>query len=835
MLIGLTLEGINMKYEPVAVIGYGVLYPPDANSADIFWKNIKDGVVGIREVTDDVWDKGNFFDSDEQCEDKTYCKESAYLERNIELDSFLSRFNLEREKLLLLNRTQKMVLYTILQALEEGNLTLKDISKSSLIIGNMLGDLDICNYFLEVYGEKYFDLLKQELVFSSTDNYKLKAKFLKKLKQKFGDFSNNSTLIPSKLVTDLSKLLSLSEDSFIVDGACAGSILAVEEGIKLLHSNESDICIVTGVLGNMGITGNVAFSKIGGLSHSKSKPLDRSNDGLTPGEGAGTIIIKRLSQAKRDGDKILGVISGSGVASDGSGRSIYAPSTSGQYLAMKKSLDRAGIKINEIDYVEMHATGTPVGDLVELESLVRLCQEAKMTRKLRIGSVKSQIGHSFSAAGMANLIKVLKAMEYGKFPPTHCFYEFSKQAKELASDYLEVNTQLIPWKTKSGVPRRALVNAFGFGGINGNLLVEEYIPEYHDKKLVLRPDEEKKFEFAITGVGSFDRTYHSYAHRREHQKDCNFSFPFIKYKIPPKILNRIDYAQQIALIAATEAIENGLAETEDKAKVGVYVGSNMGLQNAYYTDLRVRAIEYTNIMQQLLNGHRSAELSKVEQLFKQNFETVKEDTLPGFMDNIVASRVSNYHNLQGSNAVYDCGCKSFEVALNQALLSLINDENDVVIVGGVNGNSMKEYRELLKTTDVATKIGAYFFVIKKATTVSPKSKVLGKFSKQKGKKIRIMAKNAVYGGASGARTFLEEIESGEPLVVISADATVSELAIFTTSKQRLCKLSIEKLIKSNMNSTFNPEAEIAIVYRDEAELVKKLRLVRSVFNNGKNG
>lgn len=824
-----------MKCEPVAIVGYGVLYPPNANSADVFWENIKSGVAGIREITDDVWSKESYFDSDEQREDKTYCKESAYLDKNIELDSYLASFKLEKQKLIQLNRTQKMVLFTILQALEKGGLTLKDISKSNLIIGNMLGDLDICDYFLSVYGEKYFKLLEQELALPADDNSKLKAAFVKKLKQKFGTFNSDNDLFPSKLVTDLSELLALAENSFIVDGACAGSLLAVEEGIKLLHSNEADLCIVTGVLGNMGVTGNVAFSKIGGLSHTKSKPLDRSNDGLTPGEGAGTIIIKRLSQAKKDGNKILGVISGSGVASDGSGQSIYAPSTSGQYLAMKKSLVRAGLKMNEIDYVEMHATGTPVGDLVELESLVKLCQEVEMTRKLRIGSVKSQIGHSFSAAGMANLIKVLKAMEHGQFPPTHHFTEFSNQAKALARDYLEVNTKLIPWETKAGVPKRALVNAFGFGGINGNLLVEEYLPAYHDKKLASCSNEKKTYEFAITGVGSFDSTYHSYAHRKDHKTDQNFNFPFIKYKIPPKILNKIDYAQQIALIAATEAIENGLAKTEDKTKVGVYVGSNMGLQNAYYTDLRIRTTEYTNIMQQLLGTQASAKLAKVEQVFKQNFEAVKEDTLPGFMDNIVASRVSNYHNLQGSNAVYDRGPQSFEVALNQALLSLINDENDVVIVGGVNGNSMKEYGELLKTTSMATKTGAYFFVIKKVTAVSPTSKVLGKFSKQIGKKIKITAENATYAGASGALTFLEKLERDESLVVVSADAEVSELAIFTTSKQRLCELSVEELLKASVNSSFDPEAEIAIVYRDETELVKKLRLVRSVFNNGENG
>ena len=147
-------------YEPIAIIGYGVLYPPNSDNVQNFWKNIKNGVQGIREVTNEVWNVNDYYNEDENVPDKTYCKNSAYLDNTGSLMDYISKFNLDDGKILSLNRTKKMVLYTILQAIDEANLNINELRDSSLIIGNRLGDLDISDYMLYKFGKNYLNELE---------------------------------------------------------------------------------------------------------------------------------------------------------------------------------------------------------------------------------------------------------------------------------------------------------------------------------------------------------------------------------------------------------------------------------------------------------------------------------------------------------------------------------------------------------------------------------------------------------------------------------------------------------------------------------------------------
>ncbi|CBL92478.1 hypothetical protein GCM10025878_00680 [Leuconostoc gasicomitatum] len=823
-------------YEPIAIIGYGVLYPPNSDTVDKFWENIKSGTEGIREVSDEVWDKKYYYDSNKKVSDKTYCKNSGYIDNTGNLSDYFSIFNLDSIKISSLNRTKKMVLYTILQAMVEAKIKLTDIQDSSLIIGNMLGDLDICDYILFKYGEKYFDEIKSEYFENCDELSTLKSEFEDELRKKL-DIENLDGMFPSSLISDITKILGINNTSFIVDGACSGSLIAIDEAIKLLQNNETNMCIVTGVLGNMGVTGNIAFSKIGGLSHSKSKPLDVDNDGLTPGEGSGTIIIKLLKEAVKDNDTILGVISGSGVASDGSGQSIYAPSTTGQYLAMKKSLKRANLDITDIDYIEMHATGTPVGDDVELESIVKLCKEADLSHKIKVGSLKSQIGHSFSAAGMANLIKVLKSMESKQYPPTYNFNQLSEKSSKIVENYLTVNVDFLPWKARDEAPRRALINAFGFGGINGNILVEEYITDYHTCKPNLLVDGDTNF--SIVGIGIVDENQKNFDEcKHDNISNENFIFPFIKFKIPPKILNKIDYSQQIALIAATKAIGDNLAEI-DKNKVGVYIGASMGLENAYYSDIRIRSVEYTNALKEALkkNSRNLSNniLNNAELNFKNKFESIEEDSLPGFMDNIIASRISNYHNIQGCNAVYDAGVNSFSTALNQGVLSLINGENDFIVVGGVNGNTMPEYKQVFIKQNHDTmkedkiKDGACFFVIKRDNDVVPSDEILGRFTKKKSKPITLSIKKNNYLGASGAFEMLSRIKCNpNNLLQEIINDEGSRISVLRLTKNTLYSIVEDTLTKEKIKYLSNDKSELSIVYKDIEDLKRKIKLTKKV-------
>ncbi len=725
-------------YEPVAIVGCGCLYPPNSFSLNELFKNVMNGIEGIREIDKSFWEPEKYYNPDHSVPDKTYCKQSGYLDSFHVPVELLAKMRMSEEIFASFNRTQKMVLHTILQALSSARYSLEDIKNAGLFIGNMLGDPVISDYILYKHGEVYQKLAAKKLM-----NKNLSAKlnswselFDKELKKKFHVSGNlNKSIFPSTLASEVADALNMTQLSMVVDGACSGGLIVIDEAIKCLHQNKVDLCVVTGVLGNMGVSGNVAFSKIGGLSEKASRPLDKTAGGLTPGEGAGSIIIKRLSDALRDRNTVFGVIRGSGVASDGAGQSIYAPNSRGQHNAMRKSLDRAHMTMQDIDYVEMHATGTPVGDKVEVKSIIQLCKEDAIQKPVAIGSVKAQIGHSFSGAGMANLFKVLLAMQNEVLPPTHGFTGLPGELGDV-SDYVYVNDKTKEWPNPKGHPRRALINAFGFGGINANVLLEEFELDYH-QKLLLKLNQDIRTctpapKYAVISYGYFEEENNantSWGNRPdESNADDNgaFVFPFIKFKIPPRILNKLDESQRISLLAVSKALERAQINLP-KQKTGVFAGGILGLKNAYCSDLRIRSVEYTSILKGILGDTLSdKEYQDLEKEFKADFEPIEEDTLPGFMDNIVAGRIANYFDTQGSNAMYDMDIGSFAAALHQGLLSLNNGENDLIIAGAVNCNDLDAFCQVYNAAgshSIKFRKGACYFIIKREEDVQSEDKV----------------------------------------------------------------------------------------------------------------
>lgn len=205
-------------YEPIAIIGYGVLYPPNSDNVQNFWKNIKNGVQGIREVTNEVWNVNDYYNEDENVPDKTYCKNSAYLDNTGSLMDYISKFNLDDGKILSLNRTKKMVLYTILQAIDEANLNINELRDSSLIIGNMLGDLDISDYMLYKFGKNYLNEVEKSSLVQRGSLEKITDKFGSRLYEELdledrnidGMFPIDSKINPI-LIDNVGRLMLLNE------------------------------------------------------------------------------------------------------------------------------------------------------------------------------------------------------------------------------------------------------------------------------------------------------------------------------------------------------------------------------------------------------------------------------------------------------------------------------------------------------------------------------------------------------------------------------------------------------------------------------------------------
>ncbi len=270
----------------------------------------------------------------------------------------------------------------------------------------------------------------------------------------------------------LARAFGLGGGSFTLDAACASSLYAVKLACDALRAGRADAVVTGGVSRPDALFTQIGFSQLRALSPSgRCAPFDRHADGLVVGEGVGLLLLKRLEDALQAGDRIWGVIRGIGLSNDMRG-SLLAPDPEGQWRALAAAYVQAGWRPEEVDYIECHGAGTPVGDAVELESLTRLRGNAP---SCPIGSVKSIIGHLLTAAGAAGMIRVLLAMHHGLIPPTLNFREPPPDSP-IARGRFRIPGEPEPWTRRGpAIPRRAAVSAFGFGGINGHLLLEEWL------------------------------------------------------------------------------------------------------------------------------------------------------------------------------------------------------------------------------------------------------------------------------------------------------------------------------------------------------------------------
>jgi acyl transferase domain-containing protein/3-hydroxymyristoyl/3-hydroxydecanoyl-(acyl carrier protein) dehydratase len=275
----------------------------------------------------------------------------------------------------------------------------------------------------------------------------------------------------------LAKAFGLKAGSLTLDAACASSLYALKLACDELRAGRVDAMVAGGVSRPDCLFTQVGFSQLKALSPSgRCAPFDRSADGLVVGEGAGLLVLKRLSDALADQDPIFGLIRGIGLSNDLRGN-LLAPDSNGQLRAMRAAYAAAGWSPSDVDYIECHGAGTPVGDAVELESLRRLWGEAGWApEQCALGSVKSMIGHLLTAAGAAATIKTLMGFRHATLPPTLHFRQAPANSP-LAGGPFRVQTTAEPWKRRTPkTPRRAAVSAFGFGGINAHMLLEEWDP-----------------------------------------------------------------------------------------------------------------------------------------------------------------------------------------------------------------------------------------------------------------------------------------------------------------------------------------------------------------------
>ncbi|HUR63123.1 MAG TPA: type I polyketide synthase, partial [Candidatus Thermoplasmatota archaeon] len=278
----------------------------------------------------------------------------------------------------------------------------------------------------------------------------------------------------------IANLFDLAGKNFTTDAACASSLAALDASLDALRKNEVDYVVWGGTDRSMDVTPYVEFSKIGALSPDGSRPFDTGANGFVMGEGCAIFLLKRLSDAERDGDNVYAVVRGIGASSDGKGKGITAPNPAGQVKAVVRAYRDAEVDPYTLGYLEAHGTSTPVGDPVELTSAEEAFRSLRPdanapSGSILVGSVKSNLGHLKSAAGAAGLLKAALALKHGTIPPSINVRTLNPRI-DWARSAFKVAAERSEWPRPAAHPRRAAVSSFGFGGTNFHVVLEEHVP-----------------------------------------------------------------------------------------------------------------------------------------------------------------------------------------------------------------------------------------------------------------------------------------------------------------------------------------------------------------------
>ncbi|MFI5344999.1 MAG: SDR family NAD(P)-dependent oxidoreductase [Elusimicrobiota bacterium] len=460
------------KSVPLAVVGVGCVFPK-AKTLREYWANVKNKVDAIRDVPPSHWRHEDYFDKDPKKPDHVYAYKGGFLEP---YDFDCSEFGLAPNTLEATDPAQLFGLVAAKMALADAGYPVdKDWDKSrvSVILG-ITGALEL----VVPLGARLGHPIWRKALADAGVPKDVADDVVDRIADGYVPWQESSFpgLLGNVVAGRIANRFNLGGTNCVVDAACGSSLSAAHMACLELQAGRSSMVITGGVDTFNDIFMYTCFTKTPALSvDGSAKPFDSAADGTTLGEGVGMVVLKRLADAEKDGDRIYAVIRGIGTSSDGRGKSIYAPSADGQTRALKEAYRVSGVTPDTIGLVEAHGTGTTVGDGIEVTALSGVFREAKKDGTwAALGSVKSQIGHTKAAAGSAALVKTVMALHHKVLPPT---IKVSEPLKVLENSPLYLSLEKRPWPAPEGHPRRAACSALGFGGTNFHAVLEEYGPE----------------------------------------------------------------------------------------------------------------------------------------------------------------------------------------------------------------------------------------------------------------------------------------------------------------------------------------------------------------------
>lgn len=475
----------------------------------------------------------------------------------------------------------------------------------------------------------------------------------------------NASLPPHLIAQELG----FSGPSYALDAACASSLYALEIGCRRLQSRDIDCALVVGVNAADNLILHIGFDALHALSPTgRSRPFVSDADGLVPSEGAVAVVLKRLSDVTPD-DQVHGLIRGIGLSNDGRRRGYLAPSADGQVEAMNKAYTMANLSPKSVDYLECHATGTAVGDATEVKALAQVFQNREA---LKIGSLKGNIGHLITAAGLASVLKITKAMATETLPPTPINGDLIEEAR---TGCFEVLQRPIPWKRGSH-ERRAAISNFGFGGNNAHLILEQY----EGQEAVAGQNQKTKRPptVSLCGVGLRAGMDHGGAavlrrltnlpHKPAMQAREIGADPK-QVRVSPNDLMLAEPQQLAILDVVDEALEQVGELPSDRT--GIFVAMECASDSARW----------------LLRERLSSKypLSTIDSEARDQIAPpLKAPAVLGAMANMMANRVTNGLDFRGQGFAVSAGAASGHAALDAAIGALNAGTLDVAIVAAAD-------------------------------------------------------------------------------------------------------------------------------------------------------
>ena len=542
----------RLKDMPVAIVGMASIF---ANSRYLnkFWDLISEKIDAIIDVPETHWNAEDYYNADKSMADKTYCKRGGFLP---EVDFNPMEFGLPPNILELTDTSQLLSLVVAKEVLADAGIDAQyDTDRIGITLG--VGGGQKINHSLS--GRLQYPILKKVFKNSGLSDADTEM-LIKKFQDQYIHWEENSFpgSLGNVIAGRIANRFDLGGMNCVVDAACAGSLAAMRMAITELVEGRSDMMITGGVCTDNSPSMYMSFSKTPAFTTNDTiQPFDIDSKGMMIGEGIGMMALKRLDDAERDGDRIYAVIKGIGSSSDGKFKSIYAPRPEGQAKALRRAYDDAGFAPHTVGLIEAHGTGTAAGDVAEFNGLKSVFTEDNDTQQhIALGSVKSQVGHTKSTAGTAGVIKVALALHHKVLPPT---INVSKPNPKLniQDSPFYLNTETRPWLPRTdNTPRRAGISAFGFGGTNFHIVLEEYRQEHvrGDKyrqrsvpqSLLIHAENKAALQAQLTALQTEISAVNTTQQNRQEIVLADFGKRFALTTIPPK-------AARIGLVVASLA------------------------------------------------------------------------------------------------------------------------------------------------------------------------------------------------------------------------------------------------------------------------------------------